>query len=180
MKRSFIFILVMILLVMTFTVPTYAAKKLTLKTYSYNDTDKQLKKKAKTVKVGTTELTLKNGIVKFTAKKNKKYKFIFSNLSGSNAYEGPINVCEYKYGTTMMPFNSSLVKTQGGKTYILNIGTQDAENHDADTDVPLVKRALTSRYAKIKLKKGQTIYFLICLVGTTGEGDYNNLTLKIE
>ena len=151
----------------------FASGSKTLTAQSFSTTTSTLNKKAATVKTGSYKLILKKGegYVKFKATKNKTYSFTFSNLQGKHTYYGFVtaqlpNSRQPKY---CFAINAS---TQGGKTNTLWLAKSGYESKSGKK----VNRSLVSRTAKIKLKKGQTIYFHIY---TSGQNQ-RTLNLKIK
>lgn len=142
-------------LVMTFAAtPAYAAAKKTVKKADFTTKTATIKKKATRVKKGTTKLTIKKGegYLKFTAPSTKTYSFKFSNVKCSY---GASAFVEVQTQDSYDPSYSFLtkVKTKGGKsdTLWLSIGGYTSGSG--------VNKRLASRTGKIKLKKGQDIYF---------------------
>ena len=128
------------------------------------------KAKAAKVKVGTMNFYTKSkdeAFLKFTAPSAGTYKFTFSNLarygykstSSKSGVLGSIMVRKYRKlssGTTVYDYVK--VSTQGGKTDNLSIESAYWYNllHKGETGLNVY---LKSRYGKVKLKKGETIYF---------------------
>lgn len=147
----------------------------TTKTVKHADFTTKLsvaKKKATVVKKGTTKLKVKpnGGYVMFKAPKTKTYKLTLSNLTSKN----PIYSA---FAEVLKPQDKSIlmtdVKTQGGRSNVLWLA--DKANVAKDKKDPISSR-LASRYAKIKLKKGERVFLYI--YGTKTIGTFK-ATLKI-
>lgn len=142
-----------------------SAKTVTVKSYDFTTKLSSAKKMAKKVTKGTTTLVLtaksknyaSSGFVKFTAPKTKTYKFTFSSAKGIGEGKGD-TFTGFNYIMTSTPYGSigqTMVTTQGGKATALWTGST---NRKVYTDEKLVDRNLHSRYGKIRLKKGQTVF----------------------
>ena len=116
-------------------------------------------KKATVVRKGTTNLRFrgKEGYIKFTAPTAGTYTFTVSNVKMNGKYEFLRNCYGHIYVQNAK--GSWLkVRTQGGTTTgPLNI----ASSGYAETTGKLLTRPIASRYAQLKLKKGQTIYLYV-------------------
>ena len=152
-------------LVLIFGVAVLPAKAATTKVKNQDFTLTKSKiKKPTEVKAGIKYKlkfgSMGKGYVKFKAPKKKEYTFNFSKykVSEGSYVAGYANVLvEQKYANNTL--ERTKVKTQGGKAYNININTKES----ADSGGDLKTRYIPSRYAKIKLKKGQTVYVYICL-----------------
>ena len=145
-----------------------AATKAVTKKIRYSDftLSKSSMKKPANLKKGKSTLKLGNykegsyvgyhGYAKFKAPKTKKYTLTFSNLQDPNSESGSgyvqtfITDKKFKKGVTYKK-----VSTQGGKNSNLNIGEKESLTDQKKTSY------LTSRYGKLKLKKGETLYLFV-------------------
>lgn len=141
------------------SVEAQAAKKVT--------TQKNYKK-AKAVKTGTTVVTVKkrsrknyyqDNYVKFKAPKTGTYVFTVSSFK-ENGKKSDFSGCG---GLTISKLSNNYpmaldVKTQGGKTRYLNVGTKQMYQFSVKNGEKKVDQYLTKRTATLKLKKGETVY----------------------
>jgi hypothetical protein len=152
-------------------VPGEAATKVVVKKVHYSDftLSKSSMKKPATLKKGKSTLKLGDykegsyvgyhGYVKFKAPKTKNYTLTFSNLQDPNSESGSgyvqtfITDKKFKKGVTYKK-----VSTQGGKNTNLNIGEKESLTDQKKTSF------LTSRYGKLKLKKGETLYLFVSFI----------------
>ena len=160
-------------LVMVFAfgdVPALAKTK-TVKTKAaeYFTTESYIKKKAGKVKKGTYLVKpnrKKGGYLKFTAPKTKTYKFTISHYSTEKSYcNGYWSIMTRKKNG--IGFYPKSVKTQGGSNDSMYISSS------SNTSGEMKYRFLESRYAKTKIKKGQTVYIYLKYTG-------GNVILKIK
>ena len=171
LKRSVALLLTMIMVLTLTSVPAFAkTKTIKMKGAAYTSRTADMSRSAKTVKKGTYILKTskkKGGFLKFTATKTKTYTFTISHYSTNKSY------CNgYWYIMTQSKYSpdyyySTEVKTQGGKTSSLYICSK------SNTSGKKVHRFLKSRYGKIKLQKGQTVYIYLYYTG-------GNAKLKIK
>lgn len=122
-------------------------------------------KKASSLKKGITyKVTMKknHSIVKFTAPASGTYKVTISNVAtlpkvknGSDHNLGNLYIKKMAYGKYL---SSQNVKTQGGKYSCLFTATKDSYNRFYAGKKVTTGTYLASRYGKINLKKGETIY----------------------
>lgn len=140
---------------MAFATPAYAATSKTVAYQDFTSKTKVIKKKATIVKKGTTKLTFKKGqgYVRFKAPSTKTYTFYFKNAKQSKGVCGFVEVQTPDKSDSSYSFLTK-VKTQGGNSNTLWLTFNGAKSTGKGVD-----RNLPSRYAKIKLKKGQEIYF---------------------
>lgn len=134
-------------------------------------------KKSPKVKKGTTTVTAKKRcFVKFKVPKTKTYTFTVSNLYNVEDKSDPIcgdfSIYKLEYGKI---FTSQTVKTQGGKVSSAPIASSSYLKDWDQSDVEGKYKYRTSRYAKIKLKKGETVY--VTAFFTCKKASY---TLKIK
>ena len=140
----------------------YGATTKTVSKTDFTTSTKTLNKRATTVKKGTTTLKFKKGqgYLKFKAPTSKTYTFTFSNFKNGDAY-GVCAFFETQTPDSDSPTYSFLkkVKTNGGKTDTLWIGTKNYKGMYVGSEKNALKRRRSTRYAKVSLKKGQMIYF---------------------
>lgn len=148
--------------------PAMAAK--TKKIY-YSDftTTKASMKKPANLKKGTTTVTMSDGkgvyrtyhgYAKFKAPKTKTYTFTFSNLINKKYPESSGYVQIFvtdKQGKKWVTWKK--VSSQGGKVTNLNVGQNGNVNSGSKKNANL-----TSRYAKLKIKKGNTVYLFFSFI----------------
>ena len=111
----------------------------------------QMKKAAKAVKKGTATICARRGYAKFTAPAAGAYTFTYSNLRTKG-------VSGYDYNRGLMIFLDSnsyfkYISTVGGSTPTLRVASSYAATGGTSAEA-----WLTSRSAKVNLKKGETIY----------------------
>lgn len=149
-----------------------------LKNLNYDASCSAVKKKATGIKRGTFRIqtgTLGKGWLKFKAPKKKTYTFTFANVSTTNRYGYSTAYChmdfikKYKY-LKRSYFDRRYLKTQGGKAYTLWFGTKDSISNQYPN-----LSTLRSRYGKLKLKKGQTVYLFLSF---SYPGDSCTLNIK--
>ncbi|MBR0410817.1 MAG: hypothetical protein IJI25_07420 [Eubacterium sp.] len=126
-----------------------------LKNQSFTSKKSVARKKAVTVKRGgwTVKMgTLGTGFLKFKAPKTKKYVFNYSGLQSNSSYTNGYTyvMVDSKYGNNYLTMSN--VRTQGGVTASIYI------NNRSNTTGTMKYRFLSSRYAAVKLKKGQVVY----------------------
>lgn len=154
---------------------TSATPSKTIKKASYTNSTSVIKKKAIAVKQGTTKLSAKSGqgYIKFTATKKKTYSFTFSNLksakAGEHVYSAFVEVQTQDKSSPKYSFMTN-VATKGGKNTTLWLAEKGFQSKGGK----LAYRGLTTRTGKIKLNKGQDIYFYF-YNGTKN----TNFTLKV-
>ena len=160
-KRSLIMTLVAALLIGTFSISADAVMKRKLKYQASTNKIRVIDKKASKVKKGTTILTIPkgNGYIKFVAPATKTYKFTFSNIKDKKSKIASVIITPLmKYDFKPQYCVSVDVSTKGGITSSLRLFCKDypvpEKNRKIDSDT-----YLKSRTAKIKLKKGEIIYF---------------------
>ena len=130
-------------------------------------------KKAPKIKKGTTTLVSNRddgALFCFTATKTKTYTFTFSNLTekgkDSKTY-GSVGYVSVFLIDSRDSLSYAKVSTQGGKNDTLWLSNKYGEKYH--TKDKLVNRCIAKRSGKIKLKKGQQIYFLAS-PGLKGKG----------
>ena len=149
-------LLAVLMLALSVATPAYAAKKATIKSANFNTRRAPVAKRATKVTKGTYKLTIAGGkgYAKFTAPATKTYTFNVSNVKDSNRGSNG-----YWYIMTSHGYSSSKyigqteVKTQGGKTTTMWMTVNGYKSSGTGTS-----KNLASRYAKIKLKKGETVF----------------------
>lgn len=134
-------------------------------------------KKAPTVKTGTTVVTVKKKpknldalytYVKFKAPKKGTYTFTVSSIKIKG--EKPANsiACGdfiiQKPSADKKYLNSQKVKTEGGKTAFLAIGTKEMYEFSKSEGEKKVNQFLTKRTGTLKLKKRETVYIMFYLI----------------
>lgn len=162
-----------LVLALAMATPAYAAKSVTIKNASFNTRRAPVKKRATKVKRGTYKVKIASGkgYAKFTARKTKTYKFTLSNVkdanNGNNGYWYIMTSHDY---SSSKYIGQTRVSTQGGKTTTMWMTVNGHKSSGTGTS-----KSLPSRYAKIKLKKGETVfvYFSFWNKNTTA-------TLKIK
>lgn len=189
-KQSFFRIISVILaLVFVLSVAGYSTevnakskkKKVTTKCCTNNSS--YAKDHAPAVKKGSSTVTCKgnnrdNFYVKFTAPETKTYTITVSNVRNSkdkNFINGHFNV--HKLQNNYL--SSQVLKTQNGKTMTFKIGNKKWCNSWGNPEKKKADRYRTSRYAKIKLQQGDTIYISTYFVvdGNKGTTKYD-LSIK--
>lgn len=136
-------------------------------------------KKSPAVKLGVTykvSSQKKRSAVKFTAPKAGTYKVTISNVASAPKAKDGVDIM---YGTAHINKPSSSgrylflekIKTQGGKSYSLCMTTNYCYNKSGKGKKVEIYSSLASRYGKIKLKKGETIY--ISFSCTSKKNTYN-------
>lgn len=175
--KKLLMALALVLCVAAF-VPATASVQAEAKTKTVTANKKQ--KKAPALKLGTTyKVNSKNNtLVKFTAPKTGTYKVTISNIATSPKVKGRAdhelgNLYIRKpssYGSYLM---SQTVKTQGRKYSCLFTATKDSYNDFYKGKKVKTSTYLASRYGKINLKKGETIYMEYFYTGKGGKCTYN-------
>ena len=151
------------------------------KKVSTSATDAKLKK-IPSVKKGTTLVTMKkmHTYVKFKATKTKTYTFTISNIYDPVNKKGAVNgyfTIRKPYSATSSYLDRMDVKTKGGKADSLQIANKYFLTNWSNSG-KTVDKYFTSRYAKVKLTKGQTVYIEgFCAGVKKGKVSY---TLKIK
>ena len=163
-KTRVMSVLVLACVLMFALLPTtaFAATKKTVKYAEYTTTTAAADKKAVTVKGGTTRLTYQksSGFLKFKAKKTGWHKFTMSKVKGgksrTSAYFSVLTLSHSLLddfeGQSISPINA---KTSGGTNTQLFLG---ANGHTWKSVTDKTFSQTSSRYGKIKLKKGQVVY----------------------
>lgn len=164
LRRSIILLVISMLALGCMVISASAAKKIPvkkLKNLDYKASCARIKKNATTVKTGTCRVQVgkkKSGYVKFKAPKTKDYTFTLSGVKTTNKYGYSTDFANIKY-IKRYSFSKKeylydyQVRTQGGKAFTLWFGTKKSvSNYNTN----LSTRA--SRYGKIKLNKGETVY----------------------
>lgn len=153
-----------------------AATKKTIKNQNFTTKTAVANKKAtKISKKGTYNLKLKGieGYIVFTAPKTATYTFTFSNFKNSVSYDSSCLIetqTVSKYDSSNIFFTD--VKTQGGKANTLYMSVN---GHKGSGSGISLRRS--SRYARIKLKKNQKLYFYT-YTGTKGMTGKLKITSK--
>ena len=143
--------------------------------------------KSPNVKVGSNTILMKKNyaVVKFKAKKSKYYRFTFSNIKNPNTESdtmgGYFCICRpYSLNTAESPYlKPQKVKVKGGRNSYINVANNEFLKY-WDNNEATKNKYLNKRVAKIKLKKGETIYIYGCFAGWT-DSKYNlKYTLKVK
>lgn len=145
------------------TSSAFAATSKTVKPLGFTSDVTTVLKKDTVVKRGTTSLTWTKGEgwITFVAPATKTYSFTFSNFRGGNKNNAFVSVyMPSPYSKSYL--TSKTVTTYGGKTETLWLSVNGAKYTDKDK----VFRPIAKRTAKVKLKKGQRIFFY-CYCGAT-------------
>lgn len=163
-----------LVLVLAMEVPAYAARSVTIKNASYTTKRARATKNASKVTLGTSKLTVVSGkgYAMFTAPATKAYTFVVSDVKNRDQSLG------YWYIVTSHRYKSrkyigqEKVPTTGGKSTVLRVTI----NGRRDSSEPsIAKRYLASRYGKIRLKRGETIFLYFNFFGKN-----TRATLKIK
>lgn len=142
-------------------------------------------RKAPAVKTGKNKVKIKKSAayVKYTAKKTKTYKFTFSNVNAlSKADRKRNSVNGFVYLGLDSGYSSPVpqkVTTNYGKISHLSLASANFYKiwkHNQKKKKP--ENYLTKRYAKIKLKKGQTVYIYHFFAGVKNSRASYTLTIK--
>lgn len=141
--------------------------------------------KAPAVKKGRSVVKIKKNFsfIRFKAPKTKTYRFTFSNLNAlrkadrrRNSANGSVYLGFAKYGIAI----AKPVKTNYGTASYLEFASKNFcksfYRHIARKKKPT--EYFTSRYAKIKLYKGQTVYVYHFFAGVKNSNVSYNLTIK--
>ena len=153
--------LVAALLIGTFSISADAVMKRKLKYQAWTNKTRVIEKKASKVKKGTTILTIPKagGYIKFVAPATKTYKITFSNIKDKKSKDEKVLITPLmKYDLDPQYCVSVDVSTQGGKTSYFYMLCKDYPVFEKNRKID-ASTSLKSRTAKIKLKKGETIYF---------------------
>jgi len=126
-------------------------------------------KKAPKLKVGTNKVTAKknNSYVKFTAPKTGTYTFTISNIAtikGRNPDTNLGNLYIEKMSGSYL--STQRVSTNGGKNTVLWTATKDSYNRYYKGKKVTKDTYLATRYGKLKLKKGETVWLEYYYTGT--------------
>ena len=154
-RLTLVMVISMVLVGMT---PVAAsAKTIKLKPREFTTKTRVAQKKSKVVKKGTTTLTISRseGYIKFTAPKTKTYNFTFSDFKVKGTSLSFIYAYK-KNKNDPTSLKHVMVSTKGGKTDVLRIASTKNEETASGR---LADRYLHKRSVKMKLKKGETVYF---------------------
>ena len=144
-------------------VPTHAlaATKTVKSTGFLNGDAAAILKRDAVVKKGTTKLTFSktSGWVSFLAPATKTYTFTLSGLKSPSKQCQSVAVSTYLRETKSNPYVlNKKVATKGGKTDALYLAVNGTK-FTAKVCPQVLSRPLATRTAKVKLKKGQRIFF---------------------
>lgn len=149
------------------TMSTYAATK-TVKEISYGAKRTKVVKKATKVKKGKTTLIVSQGWAKFKAPKTKTYTFTLSNVATKGANPASdINNGYFVLGSFKGNyFWSKRIKQNGKKVGSAYVCTPYSWSLQADSIKahPTGYTSLPSRSAKVKVRKGATLYMYFWFV----------------
>ena len=159
-------IITLILLLLIIPIPTHAATTIKPKSWKYTTSVKNVK--AKTVTTGTYTVKVTGSeYLKFTPSATRTYEFTFSTVKTKFSYALGSVVFQKADGKELKNIS---VKTDGGKTDMLNIATRnDAVDEDEPAELYLKKRS-----AKMKITKGEPLYIYFNFVGA----DSVNMKIK--
>ena len=155
------------------------AKKTLRPIYSYDSLSTQLSKATLVKRMGTYALTLNNGagIVRFKAPKTKVYSFTFSNLKSNKAANLVCiaGFCKVGLGS----YSYKTIKTKEGKRPRAPFVSASLANGSSVTFDGYSYLRLTKRTAKIKVKKGSSIYIAMQAKDMDDDLVRSSLRLKI-
>ena len=157
----------------TFQVPVQAAKTVSAKKIEHFRKCPNIKKKGNYKVV----CKCKTNMIRFTAPKNRTYTFTFYNFRNLNKKLSD----NEDYGHVMLQkmdkqgFYFWQAKTNGGKWFSLHMASKKVYNKYFRGKKVTKDSYLCSRYAKVKLRKGETLY--IDSDWTTSKYQY---TMKIK
>lgn len=159
-KRAAALLLTICMILAISAVPTFAGtKSIRLKGVNYSSRTSDMARGAKTVKKGTYLVkpakNRKGGFMRFVAPATKQYTFTFSHYATNKSYCNGYAYIMVRSSYSADYYTIAKVKTQGGKTTSLYL------NNRSNTTGKLVSRFISSRYGKIKLTKGQTVYIYL-------------------
>ena len=165
-KSRRIFAIFMVFSMVLALMPTnaYAVtwKKLSLKKIgAYDSLSTQVSKSYKLKKTGYYKLSMKggNGIVRFTAPKTKTYTFTFSKLASSEVQDVACvaGICTVANGS----YTYKNVKTNEGTRPRIHLVSTSLANGKTFKLDGYKYRSIKTRYAKIKIKKGKSVYLAL-------------------
>lgn len=163
-RRLFAFFMVFSMVLALMPTNAYAVtwKKLSLKKIgTYDSLTTQKQKSYKVKKTGYYKLSMKggNGIVKFTAPKTKTYTFTFSNLTSS---EVDTFACVAGFCTISgNSYSYKNIKTKEGTRPRVPLVPSSLANGKTFKLDGYSYRSIKTRYAKIRVKKGKSIYLAL-------------------
>ena len=163
-RKLLILMLVMIMAFGTMTISASAkTKSIKPKSCGFATSTSTANKKATTVRTGSYAIKVPSKqqfYLKFTAPKTKNYTFTSSAFKSKNGnYTCGHGYIMTKYGNNGQSITMADVKTQGGKNSSLYYSIK------SDTSGAKKYRYLSSRYATIKLNKGETVYIYYSFAG---------------
>lgn len=153
-----------------FQVPVQAAKTVTA---NKNPKKAPNIKKKGTYNVNSKTSMKKDDYIRFTAPKSGRYTFTFYNFRDwkkSSSVSRNLGLVRLKK-MDRWGLNTQKVKTNGGKTYSLNMSSKIWYDKFSKGKKVTPYLDLYKRYAKINLKKGETVY--INTFWTGGKHQYN-------
>lgn len=162
LRKSLIMTLAAVLLIGTFAISADAVMKKTIKPQEKTKKVSVANRKAATVKKGTTKLTFKKGYgyIKFVAPETKTYKFTFSNLKQPENVEFRDSMVSFSAQVKSAKHPKKLIakklSTKGGKYDQLCLYVNKFPDSQPEKKVEWYEK---TRTGKVKLKKGQAIYF---------------------
>ena len=156
-RRRAVAVMLLIAVMICSSLSTAAAAKKSVKTQVFTTKTSVAQKRATTVTKGTTVLTFNGGrgYIRFKAPATKTYTFTFSNIKDTEKHVVmSIGVQKPNKGDKSH-LNLVDVRTQGGKNCFLKM----AANGYRDKYGSGTNKYLTTRSCKVKLQKGQVLYF---------------------
>ena len=163
-----------LVLVFAMVTPAYAVKRATLKKASYTTMRARATKNATKVTNGTYRLTISSGkgYAQFTAPATKTYAFVVSDVKNSDQSLGYWYIMTSHRYKSQTYIGQEKVPTNGGKSTVLRMAINGRRDRSGSS---VAERYLASRYGKIRLKKGETIFLYFNFFGKN-----TRATLKIK
>ena len=159
--------------------PAQIAKKTLKPIYSNDSLSTQVRKATLVKKTGTYALTLKNGagIVRFKAPKTKTYSFTFSKLKSSQATDLACVAGFCKVSSSSYSYKT--IKTKEGKRPRAPFMSSSLANGKSTIFDGYSYLRLEKRTAKLKVKKGSSIYIAMQAKDMDDDLVRSSLRLKI-
>ena len=161
-------------LVLAMVTPAYAVKRATLKNASYTTIRARATKNATMVTSGTYRITIASGkgYAKFTAPATKTYTFVVSDVKNGGYSLGYWYIVTSHGNKSRKYIGQGKVPTNGGKSTVLRMALNGRRDR---TGSSVAERYLASRYGKIRLKRGETIFLYFNFFG-----EKTRATLKVK
>lgn len=161
-------------LVLAIATPAYAVKRATLKNASYTTIRARATKNATMVTSGTYRLTIASGkgYAKLTAPATRTYTFVVSDVKNGGYSLGYWYIMTSHRYKSQTYIGQEKVPTNGGKSTVLRMAINGRRDRSGSS---VAERYLASRYGKIRLKKGETIFLYFNFFGKN-----TRATLKIK